>query len=594
MKTIWRMKNDFNVEDIDNFSKTLGVSKALGLILYSRGIQNIDDAEKFLNPKLRYLHSPRNMMDMDKGTNIILDAINQKKSIVIYGDYDCDGVTSTTIMYKGLLKCGARVSYHLPDRIEEGYGLNSETIKKLHKNGCEVIITCDNGISCIEQVKLAKSLGMTVVITDHHEIPFEVNERGEKIELIPDADAVINPKRSDCKYPFKHLCGAGVAFKFIQTMYHKCKIDSKELHEFIELAAIGTICDVVELTGENRIIASIGIKMLNQTTNKGLRALIREIGYEGKKLRSGNIGFQLGPCINATGRLESAEISVELLMSEDESKAEDMAKKLRRLNKERQDLTNKALEEIILQIENSKLINDKVLVVYKHDLHESLAGIIAGRLRDRYNRPALVITKAKESAKGSGRSIEEYDMFSELTKCKDLLIKVGGHPMAAGFSLLEENIDGFRKMLNENCKLTEKDLTCKIDIDEVLKIQDINMEFINEIEKLEPFGKGNKEPLFKIENTIIEKIDIIGKNKDMFKFLCKQSGVETSMTAVKFSEADMLITNLKEYVEDIPLEEVMRNPMEINLKMDIVFKPSINEWNNNISVQMLINDYRIL
>lgn len=594
MKTVWRMKDVFNAEDIKKFSEDLGVSKALGFILYSRGIQNIEDALKFLNPKLRYLHSPRNMMDMDKGTDIVLNAINQGKSIVIYGDYDCDGVTSTTIMYKGLLRCGANVGYHLPDRIEEGYGLNSETIKKLYNDGCEVIITCDNGISCMEQVKLAKSLGMTVVITDHHEIPFEVSERGERIELIPDADAVINPKRSDCKYPFKHLCGAGVAFKFIQTMYHKCNIDSKELHEFIELAAIGTICDVVELTGENRIIASIGIKMLNQTTNKGLKALIREIGYEGKKLRSGNIGFQLGPCINATGRLESAEISVELLISEDEAKAEEMAKKLRGLNQERQDLTNKALEEIILQIENSNLINDKVLVVYKQDLHESLAGIIAGRLRDRYNRPALVISKAKESAKGSGRSIEEYDMFSELSKCKDLLIKAGGHPMAAGFSILEENIEEFRKTINSNCKLTEEDLMYKIDIDEVLKIQDINMEFINEIEKLEPFGKGNKEPLFKIEKTIIEKIDIIGKNKDMFKFLCTQVGAEISMPAVKFSEADRLITNLKEYKKDMSLEEIMNNPKEINLKMDIIFKPSINEWNNNISLQMLINDYRIV
>lgn len=593
MQKRWRVSKKLDSTIVDKVNKETNINRFIASILIRRGLNTSDDIDKFLNPKLKHLHSPKHMKDMDKGVDIILSAIKEDKKIVIYGDYDCDGVTSTTIMYKGLQRCGAKVSYHIPYRIEEGYGMNSEAVRKLSSDGCEVILTCDNGISCVEQVALAKNLGMQVVITDHHEVPFIINEDGKRNDILPDADAVINPKRHDCDYPFKYLCGAGVAFKFVHTLFHKQGINSKELMELIEIAAIGTICDVVDLTDENRVIVSMGLKMLNETKNIGLKALIKEIGYEGKKIRSGNIGFQIGPCINATGRLDTAKLSVELLLAQNKSIAEKLAAELRKLNVERQGLTESALEDIVDKIEKSDIYYDKVLVVFMDNLHESLAGIIAGRIRERYNKPAYVITRAKDKVKGSGRSIEEYNMFEELSKCKEILLGAGGHPMAAGFSLLEENIPVFRKRLNELCNLNEEDFICKIDIDDILGLNEITFDLVQGLEKLEPFGKGNKEPLFLAEQIAIERIFLMGQNRDHVKFSCKSDRSNVVLPAVCFYQADRLREILSVEYGETSVEAIIQNPLSVGLKMDLLFKPTINEWNNTKSIQMQLVDYRI-
>jgi single-stranded-DNA-specific exonuclease len=594
METRWRIADNIDKEKLDYISKEAGVSRSIAAILYNRGIRTIEEIDQFLNPRLKNLNSPRLMKDMDEGTNIILNAIKEGKKIVIYGDYDCDGVTSTTIMYKGLLRCGADVSYHIPDRVDEGYGMNSDTVRKLSEEGYEVILTCDNGISCVDQVKVARDLGMEVVITDHHEVPFKVNEDGIREDILPSAGAVINPKRSDCSYPFKSLCGAGVAFKFVHTLYYKAQIDSKELFDLMEIAAIGTICDVVDLTGENRIIASQGLKMLNSTKNIGLKALIKEIGYEGKKIKAGNVGFQIGPCINATGRLDTAKLSVELLLTEDRRHAEELAKELRRLNQMRQALTDSALEEIMEKIETSSIKDDRVLVVYKEDLHESLAGIIAGRIRERYNKPAYVITRAKDKAKGSGRSIEEYNMFEELSKCMDILLGAGGHPMAAGFSLEEKNIPEFRNMLNELCSLTDNDLVMKIDVDTALSMNDINLDLAEALEKLEPFGKSNREPVFMAQDLAVERIYLMGRSSEHIKIVCRDKKSSISIPAISFNGAALFKEAVEEIYGSDEADGVIENPQGVNLRMDLLFKPSVNEWNNSRSVQMMVVDYKIL
>lgn len=593
MGNIWRVKPEPKESKVKEFSKALNISDTLSELMLLRGIEGVDEGERFKDPRKKYMHSPRLMKDMEKGAEIVIDAIRSGKRIMIYSDYDCDGVTSTVIMYKGLKRCGADVSYHVPDRIEEGYGMNSDTVRKIAAQGYDLILTCDNGISCIEQVKIAKELGMKVVVTDHHDIPKKTDENGNLVDVIPDADAVINPKQQECKYPCKLLCGAGVSFKFIHTMYVKMGINPAEINEMFEIAAIGTICDVMDLAGENRILVKIGLGMLNNTKNIGLRALIKETGLQGRKLAAYNVGFQLGPCINATGRLDNATHSVELLLCEDEQKAEELAKGLKELNTQRQEMTEDALKDVFCQIEASSIKNQKVIVVFKEDIHESLAGIVAGKVRERYNKPALVMTAGKDCVKGSGRSIEEYNMFEEISKCKDLLIGAGGHPMAAGFSLKEENIPAFRKRLNDNCTLTEEDITRKIYIDKALKAIDITENLVEDISHMEPFGKGNPEPLFEIGNLYVNKISLMGKNKDSIRFNCSDSATLMPIQAVKFYDIDNLRSMLEDEYTAERVDEIIMDPRSVNLKMDMVFKPSINEWNNVKSIQLVLQDYRI-
>lgn len=578
--------------DIKKLSQNTGISEIIASILVNRDVNTEEDISKFMNPDVGYLHNPLLMKDMDKGTDIMINALKNNKKIVVYGDYDADGIISTYILYSSLLRCEANVKYHIPDRITEGYGINSESLKQLKEEGYEVLITCDNGISAIEQIKLAKELGMSVIVTDHHDIPFVELENGQREFVVPEADAVINPKQKDCSYPFKSLCGAGVAFKFSQVLYEKMGINKEEAYDFMQYAAIGTICDVVDLVDENRIIAKNGLKMINQTQNIGIKALIKATSLEGKKINSYHIGFVLGPCINATGRLDSANLALKLLLHKDEKGASELATKLHALNIERQNMTVESVNEIIDIIENSKMKDDKVLVVYKPNVHESIAGIVAGRLKEKYNVPSIVLTQGEKMPKGSGRSIEEYNMFEELIKCKDLIEKFGGHPLAAGLSIKEENIDKLRQALNDSCILTYEDTIPKIRIDKQLKLNEITFKLIEDIEKLEPFGKGNSAPIFAEKNVSIFRAYFIGKEKNILKLYCRPQGSFEKMDAICFDGAEKFKTLIENtYGEEKLLDILNNNPA--NIKMDLIFSPSINEYNGNTNLQLIVKDFRL-
>lgn len=586
----WMLRRCRN--NIEAISKKAGISEVAAQILANRGITSAEDIDDFINPSIHKLLDPGIMKDMEKGTDIICEAIKENKNMAIYGDYDVDGVISTYILYCGLLRCGARVKYHIPDRVAEGYGINIHSLEQLKDEGIEVIITCDNGISAMDQVDRAKELGMTVVVTDHHDIPFDDSKQGEKKFLIPDADAVIDPKQKECPYPFKQLCGAGVAFKFVQMLYRKFNIGEEEAYAFIEYAAVGTICDVVDLLGENRIIARNGLEMINHTENIGIKALIKETLLEGKVINSYHVGFIIGPCINATGRLDSASVALELLLCRDPVRAEKLAKKLHELNIQRQHMTMDGLNEVIEEVENSSLKNDRVLVVYKDDIHESIAGIVAGRLKEKYNIPSIVITKGTDKAKGSGRSIEGYNMFEELLKCRELMDKFGGHPLAAGLSIDVENIDKLRKKLNKNCSLTDEDIIPKIRIDRRLPLEHITFSMLKEIEKLQPFGKGNSAPVFGEKNVNVFKVYFLGKDKNVLKLFCRLKNTLKKIDAVDFRGGKKFRKLILENYGPQRGNKIFSNDFN-SIKMDFVFSPSVNEFNGNKNIQIVVEDFRL-
>jgi len=588
MEKKWLLRN--STKDISSLANKSGVSPVVAKILVNRGFDNEIDIKKFMRASIDDLYDPFLMKDMEKAIDIIKLAIENKEKIVVYGDYDADGVTSTVIMYKGLKRSGADVEYYVPDREHEGYGINSDRIRKLNDEGFKVVLTCDNGIAAIEQVKLAKELGMTVIITDHHELQFEENESGLRTFKLPSADAVINPKQEECNYPFKQLCGAGIAFKFIQALFFKLGVDMKFVNEFIEIAGIGTICDVVDLVDENRIIAKNALEMLTNTQNLGLKCLKEMLSINDKEIKCYHVGFQIGPCINATGRLESASISVELLLCEDEDRAKELAKTLFDLNKKRQEMTTENVEEVIELIHNSTFKNDKVLVIYKDTIHESIAGIVAGRVREAFNVPTIILTKGKETPKGSARSIKEYNLFEELIKCKELLEKFGGHPMAAGLSIKEENIDKLRQKLNHICTLTDEDIIPKIRIDQRMPLSKINYEIINELEQLEPFGKGNSSPLLAEKNIPILKIDILGKNANTIKIKCVMPGANKTIDGIFFNRVDEFIEMLKDRYGEEHMN-YLSNPR--GMKLDLIFSPQINEYNGRKSIQLKILEFKL-
>ncbi|KEI96063.1 single-stranded-DNA-specific exonuclease RecJ [Clostridium botulinum] len=591
MNKKWMLRrNKLNIRDIANKS---GISETLCTVLVNREIYNLEDIKDFLEPSLEKLYNPLLMKDMDKGTEIIKRSIIDKNKIAIYGDYDADGVTSTVILYIALKECEANVIYYIPDRETEGYGMCTERVERLKAEGVEVIITCDNGIAALEQVERAKELGMTVVITDHHELPFIENEKEEREYVVPKADAIINPKQKDCYYPFKMLCGAGIAFKFSKLLYEKLNMNPNKYKELLQFAAIGTICDVVDLKGENRIIAKLGLESINNTNNLGLRALIKETSLNEKNITSYNVGFIIGPCINATGRLDTAALSVELFLAKDIKRAEKLAKELRNLNTERQEITMVGVEEITYAIENSSLKNDKVLVIYKENIHESIAGIVSGRIKDTYNRPTIVLTKGKEMPKGSGRSIDGYNLFEELMKCKEYIYKFGGHPMAAGLTIEEKNIDKLREELNKNCNLKDEDFIPKIRIDKRLALKEVNLELIDSLQCLEPFGKGNSSPILAEKNIKIEGIRILGKDQNTLKLTCRVEDTNKRIHAIAFGKVDEFKRDLENIYEDENVENIITNPLMAGLKLDLIYYPMINEYNGNVYTQLRIIDYRI-
>ena len=586
----WVIKN--NKVNIEELSKKSFISKVIAKILVNRNISTTEEIEKFLKASLDNVHDPFLMEDMDKGTEIISEDIALGNKIAIYGDYDVDGVASTTILYIALKKIGANVIYYIPDREKDGYGLNEKSLYSLKEQGVKTILTCDNGIAAINEVKKCKEFGMKIVITDHHDLPYEDGDNSKVI--MPEADAIINPKRLDCNYPFKLICGATVAYKFSVALYIKRNIDISMLKELIVFAGIATICDVVDLIDENRVIAKYAIDALNGTVNNiGMRALIDACNLHDKEINSYSVGFILGPCINASGRLETAKMAVDLFVSKEYEKCSEIAKKLVELNKMRKMMTEKAVESVIEQIENSDIINDKVLVVLDKEIHESLAGIIAGRIKERYNRPTIILTLgSNDSIKGSGRSIEEYNMFEELTKVKDNFSKFGGHPMAAGMSLQGDNVDKLRRELNENCSLEEKDLIKKYTIDCVFKIGNINNQLVYDIGMLEPFGKGNSRPILGDKAVEVSKIIAFGEESNVIKF-----EFVNNPNGMIFENVEKVSNNIKawygeEYGEIISYDRYKAITIPKNCKIDILYSPTFNKYNGNINIQFKIVDYR--
>ena len=583
----WFVKN---IKPNKQIESKFGISEFVGKIIASRNITDEESVKKFINPNIENLRNPRKMKDIDKAVKIIKEKIANKSKIRIIGDYDIDGIMSTYSLFTGFERCGANVDYDIPDRITDGYGINTRLIDKAKEEGIDTIITCDNGISAIEPIKYAKKMGLTVIVTDHHDVPFTEDDDGERTFILPDADCVINPKRKDCEYEFKELCGAGVAYKLVQVLYEEMGIDESECHELIEFVSIATVCDVVDLVDENRIFVKNGLEMINNTSNTGLESLIRATGIEDKNISVYHLGFVIGPCMNASGRLGSAKRSIELLLSEDLEESDLIAKELNNLNEKRKDMTKKGVEKAIEIVENNNLKEDKVLVIYVPDLHESLAGIVAGRVKDKYNKPTIVLTVSESGAKGSGRSIEEYNMFEELLKCEDLLLRFGGHPMAGGLSLQTENIEPLREKLNKVTTLTAEDLKPKVSLDTQLPLDFINYKLIDELEMLQPFGKGNSKPLFGDKNIEIIKASILGKNKNVLKLRILTQN-KKHIDGIYFGDIENFDDKVINRYGRSELDKLYQGAKN-DVSLDMAFNPDTNTYNGRTSIQLVIKNFR--
>ena len=558
--------------DFKQIASEYGIDQVLARIIRNRDICGSKDIDMYLNGNLNDIHNPHSMKDADKFVDIITKKIEEHKPVRIIGDYDIDGICSIYILFCGLKAAGADVDYVVPHRINDGYGINGHLIDNAINEGIDTIVTCDNGIAAYNQVRYAKDNGITMIVTDHHDVPFEIKD-DKKVYIVPPADAVINPKQADCDYPFKLLCGAGVAYKLISLLYDRLGLDKKELEDYIEFMAIATVGDIVDLIDENRIVVKYGLKHIAHTKNTGLRALIEECQLDINNISSYHIGFVIGPCLNASGRLDTARQAIELMLCKDNEKAHNMAKELIALNNERKSMTEQETQKAIELVENTGLLKDRVLVIYLKDCHESIAGIIAGRIKERYYRPTFVITNAEDGAKGSGRSIEGYNMYEEINKCKNVLTKYGGHPMAAGLSLAISDIDIFRKMLNDNAILTDEDLIPKMWIDVPMPVSYANIRLVNQLKLLEPFGKGNEKPVFADRNLYVKTGSVIGKNKNVLR--CQLETEDgTYVPAVQFG-----INN----IDDIP---------RAGMRISIIYYPDINTFNGIMSLQIIIKEWK--
>lgn len=522
----------------DEIGKKYGVDEVIARVIRNRDVTEEKEIQNYLYGTLDSMGKPDLLKDASKAAEILQQKIKEQKKIRIIGDYDIDGIMSTYILLTAIRNLGGTVDMELPDRIKDGYGVNEQLIEQAMADKVDTIITCDNGIAAKKELESAKEKGLTVIITDHHEIPFEKID-GEKKYRIPQADAVIDPKQADCTYPYKEICGAVVAWKLVQVLYAKMNAKADAIEEFIEYAAFATVGDVMDLKNENRILVKEGLKRLNRTKNLGMRALIKENQLENKTIKAYHIGFVLGPCLNASGRLDTAKKALQLLCETDWTKAVALAKELTELNTVRKELTGVGVEQAREQIKRSAWKEDKVYVIYLPDCHESIAGIIAGRIREEYSRPVFVLTKAKEGVKGSGRSIESYPMYEELCKCEKMLDKFGGHPMAAGLSMQEQDIEQFRKELNQNTKLQDGDILPVIRFDAVLQPGQWNMDRIRQLSRLEPFGKGNEKPIFAAKNLCVEKVRRMGKAGNVQRMTLTDSE-GFSCEAVFFGETEII------------------------------------------------------
>ena len=558
--------------DFQKIGSEFGIDPVIARLIRNRDIQDMKEIRSYLYGTLAEIPSPWKMKDMERAVQILQKKITQKKKIRIIGDYDIDGVTATCILLKGLKRLNANVDTYIPDRVKDGYGMHEQLIDKALEDGIDTILTCDNGIAAAAEIEYAKKEGLTVIVTDHHDIPFRDTEDG-RIWIIPKADAVVNPKQNDCLYPNKNICGAVVAWKLIWALYERLGIDSDEIWDFLELAAIATVGDVMDLQGENRIIVKEGLKKLSSTSFEGLKALICVNNLEGAEITAYHVGFVIDPCINASGRLDTAARSLELLLADNMEDAMKLADDLYDLNQSRKAMTEQGKEQAIQSIEENNLGKDRVLVVYLPDCHESLAGIIAGRIREAYNKPVFVLTKGADGVKGSGRSIEAYSMYEELVKCSDLLTQFGGHPMAAGLSMEEKNIELFRRRLNDNCTLTEQDLIPKIMIDVPMPISYLSKKLTEQLKVLEPFGKGNSKPLFAQKNLRAVGIRVLGRNRNVAKMLLiDENGIK--MDAVYFGEA-------QEFVDFVQAHDTI----------SVTYYPEINVFQGRENLQVVIKNY---
>ena len=583
----WLLRN--RKVDLKAMSEKYKISQLLCKLMVNRDIIDENIINSYINPVYKYLHSPKTMKDVVIAVDIIKRKIQENKKIRIIGDYDVDGIISVFILYTALKKCGANVDYEIPDRIKDGYGINENIVKVAYDEGVDTIITCDNGISAIDQIQYAKDLGLTVIVTDHHDVPF-IEEDGVRTFLSSQADAIINPKQIECEYKFKSICGAGVAFKLMEALYEEIGMDKEECYKLIEFVAIATVCDVVDLIDENRIFVKNGLEMLNNSKNIGINALKKACGLEDKEITAYHLGFVIGPCLNASGRLDSAKKGLELLLMEDDEEAKNLAQEIVDLNDARKNMTKEGVDRAVNIIDSTDINNDKILVVYIPDIHESLAGIVAGRVKEKYNKPTIILTKSEEGVKGSARSIEEYNMFEGLLACKELLDKFGGHPMAAGLSLQEDKVDELRIALNNKCELTDEDLTRKIMIDSSLPLEYLNLHLIEELNVLEPFGKGNAKPVFGVRDAKITKAMLLGKDKNVLKLKLLTNN-NITIDAMIFNDLENFESKIIEKYGNEGLDNLY-NKSNNNIPMDFTFYPSINEWNGNKSIQIVVNGIR--
>ena len=564
-QAIWMLQT--KRADFDGLAKRFNVSPVTARIIRNRDITGEDEINRYLYGTLADLYDPHLLKDMDRAVCILREKVGKGSRIRIVGDYDIDGICSAYLLYQGLRRCGAKADYQIPERIRDGYGINESIIQRAYDDGIDTIITCDNGIAAMNQICMAKEMGMTVIITDHHEVPFDENGK----ELPPPADAVVNPKQATCSYPFKGICGGVVAYKLVQALYEAFGVPAGEWEDMLEFAAIATVGDVMRLQDENRILVRQGLKKISETKSLGLRKLVDACGLDIRNLTAYHIGFVIGPCLNASGRLQTAKLALELLLCQDEQKAASMADELRVLNEERKTMTQKGVEEAVRQAEE-QYKEDSVLVIFLPDCHESVAGIIAGRVREAWNRPTFVLTRGEGCVKGSGRSIEAYNMYREMCGVQELFLKFGGHPMAAGFSIEEGHVEELRRRLNEQADLKPEDFIPKVWIDAAMPLEYISSGLVEELKLLEPFGQGNEKPQFAQKGLQIRSARVLGKNRKLS--LVTEKGL--AMDGKLFTEGDRF------------LEELGEKKM-----MDVVYYPDVNEYNGRRTLQIVIREYKL-
>ena len=575
--------------DFEAIGKKYQISPRLACLIRNRDVIGEEAVDRYLNGTISDLYDGMLMKDMDKAIDILKEKILEDKKIRVIGDYDIDGVNATYILLEGLERLGADVDSDIPDRISDGYGLNRHLVERAYEAGVDTLITCDNGIAAADEIAYGKEMGMTVIVTDHHEVPFDEYD-GEKRYRIPPADAVMDPKQPDCLYPFKGLCGAAVAYKLMEALWESMGKDSADLDDLIENVAIATIGDVMDLEDENRIFVKEGLQMLRRTKNPGLKALIECTGIDKNSLNSYHIGFVLGPCINASGRLDTAKRALELLRAGTQKEADILAGDLKALNDSRKDMTEEAVKQAEEQVETTTISKDKVLVVYLPDCHESLAGIVAGRIRENYYKPVFVLTDAEEGVKGSGRSIDGYHMYEELNKCKELLTKFGGHRLAAGLSLPKENVGKFREMLNKKCTLTEEEMKEKVTIDMEMPFGCVTEGLVKELELLEPFGKGNTKPVFAARDVTLLGTRILGKNRNVLK-LQVQDVNGCRIEAMLFHHADDFLGKLEEQYGKTEVEALLKGRGR-QIRISMTYYPDINEYMGKKTPQIVVTHYR--